>query len=494
MLEQLLDQIDEALWRVLVALSQALDGIQQVSRTRRDLSEPLCFASPGFGGAPDSGGGGGDFEAVRCEDALDRLNVVRDGFSALRSDQQRARAALESRGYPGGEGHLAVSEDSLQVLARRCLDAGCEVQGLRREIAEGFAQLPFKDRDLLSAQEAVHHAVTCLEELLTLSAARFQETANAISVSDESLVSSIRLPYFAGDPKKAAEAPRAGAAGESPARPDRTEAFDRANVHFSAVAPRQLPKDDTAVLRLYMYEEAFRHIVEESMTEEDVPVREFRGSALRVREGAAVRVVLTSPDLPIEDGEDVQTWYGEYLIFHFSVSIPADYPKKRVTFTAFVYLNDVRAARLTFTAECVSAEVQRIAVARQDTRSAFISYASQDRNRVASVLQGMKKILPDMDVFFDVESLRSGEEWEPALRKEIDARDVLYLFWSRHARQSEWVDAEWHYALERKGIESIEPVPIESPEVCPPPEELRRKHFNDRLLYIINQDPGLPQP
>ena len=38
----------------------------------------------------------------------------------------------------------------------------------------------------------------------------------------------------------------------------------------------------------------------------------------------------------------------------------------------------------------------------------LFSYASQDRKRVARVIQGMKLARPDMDIFFDVESLRSG--------------------------------------------------------------------------------------
>lgn len=71
---------------------------------------------------------------------------------------------------------------------------------------------------------------------------------------------------------------------------------------------------------------------------------------------------------------------------------------------------------------------------------------------------------------------------------EIDKRDVLFLCWSKSVRDSKWVDAEWRYALEQKGPECIEPVPIDPPGICPPPEELSRKYFNDKLLYIINSD------
>ena len=121
-----------------------------------------------------------------------------------------------------------------------------------------------------------------------------------------------------------------------------------------------------------------------------------------------------------------------------------------------------------------------------DILSAFVSYASQDRHRVAMIIQGMKKARPDMDIFFDVESLRSGDDGETALWTEIDKRDILFLCWSHFAKESKWVDAEWRYALSNKGVDCIEPVPIESPDVCPPPDELTRKHFNDKLLYIIN--------
>lgn len=81
-------------------------------------------------------------------------------------------------------------------------------------------------------------------------------------------------------------------------------------------------------------------------------------------------------------------------------------------------------------------------MSRRDIFSAFISYASQDRKRVAAIIQGMKKARPDLDVFFDVDSLRSGDDWEHALHEEIERRDILFLCWSHFARQSKCVNAE----------------------------------------------------
>ena len=85
-------------------------------------------------------------------------------------------------------------------------------------------------------------------------------------------------------------------------------------------------------------------------------------------------------------------------------------------------------------------------------------------------------------------NLRSGERWEQSLEREILNRDMLYLCWSSNARKAKWVEAEWRLALEKKGEDFIEPLPLEGPDICPPPEELARKHFNDRLLYIINRN------
>lgn len=136
--------------------------------------------------------------------------------------------------------------------------------------------------------------------------------------------------------------------------------------------------------------------------------------------------------------------------------------------------------------DCENRSKHSINVKREDVLSAFVSYASQDRNRVATIIQGMKKARPDMDIFFDIESLRSGQKWEEVIKSEITSRDILFLCWSRFARDSKWVDMEWRFALKSKGEDCIEPIPIDSPDVCPPPIELQQKHFNDKMLFIIN--------
>ena len=257
-------------------------------------------------------------------------------------------------------------------------------------------------------------------------------------------------------------------------------------VQFSAIAPKSLSRGEYSIINIIMYEESSRHIVEELINSMDEPSQETKSGVQKVNEGAIIKVILNSPDFSIDDNTETGVWQGEYLDFSFVLQIPNKYKKRQILLTAIVYINDVIATKLKFIVKCSAHSEQQITVSRSDIFSAFISYASQDRNRVAAIIQGMKKARPDLDVFFDVDSLRSGDDWELALHEEIKRRDVLFLCWSHYARESKWVDAEWRYALEQKGADCIEPVPIESPDICPPPVELNFKHFNDKLLYIIN--------
>src|SRR5258708_28342388 len=80
-------------------------------------------------------------------------------------------------------------------------------------------------------------------------------------------------------------------------------------------------------------------------------------------------------------------------------------------------------------------------------RKAFASYARPDRDDVLARVQGMQKILPQLEIFLDVVSLRSGEEWQSKLWQVIPEHDIFYLFWSANAKKSAWVKEEWHCAL-----------------------------------------------
>lgn len=118
---------------------------------------------------------------------------------------------------------------------------------------------------------------------------------------------------------------------------------------------------------------------------------------------------------------------------------------------------------------------------------AFLSYAAEDR---AKVLESVKIVRAlGMRFFQDVLSLDPGERWEQRLYTELDRSDVLLLFWSRAAKESEWVRKEVGYALARNGGNddappAIRPILIEGPPVEKPWKELSTLHWDDRLLHM----------
>jgi TIR domain len=55
-----------------------------------------------------------------------------------------------------------------------------------------------------------------------------------------------------------------------------------------------------------------------------------------------------------------------------------------------------------------------------------------------------------VDVFIDVVALRAGSNWEVELFRQVPSKDLFGLFWSKPARESQWVDMEgavrWRHA------------------------------------------------
>ena len=74
---------------------------------------------------------------------------------------------------------------------------------------------------------------------------------------------------------------------------------------------------------------------------------------------------------------------------------------------------------------------------------------------------------------------------EKKLEEHVPTKDTFYLFWSHHAAQSIWVEREWRLALAKRGLNYIDPIPLEDPETAPPPPELKLLHFADAYVTYI---------
>jgi hypothetical protein len=216
-----------------------------------------------------------------------------------------------------------------------------------------------------------------------------------------------------------------------------------------------------------------------------------------VTRGAALSVVLDLPSLRIKDPSNTIFWNGEPDYASFVVEVPADVAVGGHPGQVIITASGIPIAKVTFClpieAEGTRAEKapRELPTVRHQPHSAFASFSGRDRKDVLGRVQGMTKVCQDLDVFVDVLSLRSGQDWEAEIRQQIPARDVFFLFWSFHASRSKEVEKEWRIALEMRGLDFIDPIPLTDPRVSPPPKELSRLHFNDLYIAQIQMEESL---
>jgi len=258
-------------------------------------------------------------------------------------------------------------------------------------------------------------------------------------------------------------------------------------VHFSVSAPRLVMPGSAFVVDIWAFLAGQRDEVLKragsSAADPSFFMRE-KGPA-RLSRGTLVTVRLRMPDLIVDDEEDTLLWEGEIAGTGLPVRAPESVSPGDKPGTVFVHAHGFQVAKLHFTIRVGAertVEPSPVRVERQQFRTAFASYASENRDEVLSVIQGLQKAVPGLDVFLDVAQLRSGQNWQDQLWSAIPSRDVFYLFWSEAASRSPWVEKEWRCAVETRGIGFIDPVPLVSPEVVPPPKELGELHFNDWVL------------
>jgi cellulose biosynthesis protein BcsQ len=95
------------------------------------------------------------------------------------------------------------------------------------------------------------------------------------------------------------------------------------------------------------------------------------------------------------------------------------------------------------------APVARAARPGQRPRRVFLSYASEDRARVARVAGALSA--KGFDVFWDREALLAGQSWRNEVESALDSTDVVIVFWSQRSVTSSWVQDEAAEGL-RRGI------------------------------------------
>ena len=257
----------------------------------------------------------------------------------------------------------------------------------------------------------------------------------------------------------------------------------RAN--FSVLSPKAAAPDSYGRIDLYMYVKAERAAVDRAIREAGGTVNETAKEGFEVLENTSITARLVSDDAVIRDDTETQIWNGNRLHFDFQFYIPKEQARSQAAFTCYIEANGIPITRLSFIVA-----VTRIAdpdaiparVVRSDYRKAFISYSREDEQRMLARVLGIHEIAPDMSFWLDKKSMDAGVMWRKEIQKAINISDVLLLFWSVPASRSVEVEREWSYALSKRGLTFICPVPLDPPQECPPPDALKELNFSVRAF------------
>lgn len=273
---------------------------------------------------------------------------------------------------------------------------------------------------------------------------------------------------------------------------DNYEMFDplpaSESVEFAIFAPRSITPHSSFVLDVWAYLPNQYASIATIAQELGRDANLGRKTGVPIPRGAILTVAVHIDRLKIEDPIDTVVWNSEPTNASFIVKVPADRAIGQYSGKATIKHQGIAIAKIVFLISVDTAEARDYVDHSAETvypKSAFASYASANRAEVLARIQGMKKVAPELDVFLDIFSLRSGQNWQQKLEQHVPTKDTFYLFWSEPAARSEWVEREWRLALSERGLDYIDPVPLEEPDLIPPPQELKALHFSDAYLAYI---------
>ena len=441
-------------------------------------------------------------EGTLCESSVLDGHADRDGPSSPNRDLEAAADVLDDEdlvlGGSGEDSDIALGGDSGISLVDPA-DSGLSLEEPLDLAGEDEESLELGEDDMLCLDEDDSEEMMDLEADDEFNLTPLDEVGNEESRPETEALGcawpcapppampAISIPDNEPAPGATRDAATSSGVYESPVD-------DWDTVECSVFAPpRAMPGDSVMV-------QVWAHLREQSDAaaamavefDEEAQRRGHTKLATRIARESKLTFELRIRHVNLLDTQQDLIWRGEAESVQFDIEVPEDSRSRKLTGQIHVMQNDIPIGRIVFKLEIVteattdSRSPQGRAAECEATRfkSAFISYASQDREKVLPRVQMLKTV--GIQFFQDVLDLDPGVRWERELYRHIDDSDVLLLFWSTSASQSDWVKREWMYALEKKGDEVIRPVIIERPPV-PPPTELQHLHFNDRVLYLIDQ-------
>lgn len=296
--------------------------------------------------------------------------------------------------------------------------------------------------------------------------------------------------------------PTEGVAASASSPPDEAKMDE---LSCSVYTRREARPGDAFLVQVFAHlAEQFDQLAARAMkSDERAEARGMETFDAPVARGDRLTIKLDMPGLEVDEPAQSFVWKGEIKRVLFGVTVPESIAPKSLVGKVTVCQNTVPIGHVRFAFEVVAAvePAARVAPSVEPARAeaepagefvryrqAFISYCSKDRAEVLRRVQMLR--LLKLKFRQDLLDLEPGQKWESTLYRYIDESDVVFLFWSKAAKESKWVEKELKYALARKGGRKeappeIVPVIIEGPPPAPPPPYLSADHFNDTLQYFV---------
>lgn len=298
-------------------------------------------------------------------------------------------------------------------------------------------------------------------------------------------------PQSAEPPAAKPDLPRRRSA-PAPAAPTQGAPIATAPADATAFAPKKLRRGSPEFVRIVIHQPQDLQNVIKAARKLD-PRTEPAPSGMKIGDvplGSSVGVSLEVRGAACDGALQRRTWTGDAIDFNFSAEPDAEV--KQAVFLARVFVNDAQIGVLAFTRPVGGAHKQphangdRVRLKRH--KRVFLSYSSKDRETVSAIATAYAAA--GVQHFFDRTSLKSGEEWSPRLRQEIERADLFHLCWSKSASASEWVEKEAEHALTRRRRSNgkkpeITVQMLDGPPWAPHPPHLDAINFDDFVRAAI---------
>jgi hypothetical protein len=258
-------------------------------------------------------------------------------------------------------------------------------------------------------------------------------------------------------------------------------------VHFTVYHPKEVKPKAWCTLLAYVHILEMRSTVEADAKQRlEVPHDRLTAEATHnILRGAEITVIPELPGCRFNPTSARLLWLEDWHRVEFRLQAQPDIAGfelgKVVNGRVAFYVESVLVGEVPIwtcisdEADTAAADAPASAASAEPYEAIFVSYAHED-SAVVDRLGRAYKVL-GMEFLRDVEKLRSGEEWNPALLAIIERADIFQLYWSHAAKRSRYVKQEWRHALKQEKSHFIRPLYWQVP-MPQPPRGLSQLHFS----------------